>query len=129
MLAKTHYGGVFADMTSLKADVIREASAFAAARGMVAIPVNLHQQDAIPGVRFPRIEYQFRVVSKTDSEARRTSLNPVMPEQRERIDVNVKQGEQARDVYGELLKLDDLRKRGVLTEAEFDEQKRRLLSK
>ena len=31
------------------------------------------------------------------------------------------------DVYTELLKLDDLHKRGILTDTEFDAQKRKLL--
>jgi len=33
------------------------------------------------------------------------------------------------DVHGELLKLDDLRQKGILTDAEFDEQKKKILSK
>jgi hypothetical protein len=33
-----------------------------------------------------------------------------------------------KDIHAELLKLDELRSKGLLTEAEFSEQKRRLLS-
>lgn len=36
--------------------------------------------------------------------------------------------ESARDLFGELVKLDELRKRGILTEDEFDLQKAKLLS-
>lgn len=32
------------------------------------------------------------------------------------------------NLYSELLKLDDLKKRGILSEAEFDAQKKKLLS-
>lgn len=35
---------------------------------------------------------------------------------------------QSRDVYSELIKLDDLRKKGILTDAEFEAEKRKLLS-
>ena len=35
--------------------------------------------------------------------------------------------DQKKDVYAELIKLDDLRKRGILTEAEFQTQKQKLL--
>ncbi len=47
-------------------------------------------------------------------------------------DVNVNgvgsnQSNQQIDVYNELLKLDDLRKRGILTDAEFDQQKAKLI--
>jgi hypothetical protein len=33
----------------------------------------------------------------------------------------------AKDLYTEILKLDELRKRGLLTDAEFDAQKKKLL--
>ena len=32
------------------------------------------------------------------------------------------------DIYAELIKLDDLRKKGIITDAEFDAQKKKLLS-
>ena len=32
------------------------------------------------------------------------------------------------DVYAELIKLDDLRKKGIISEAEFEAQKKKLLS-
>ena len=56
----------------------------------------------------------------------------VVIEKKESIDIKSKVDSSAstkkdRDVYSELLKLDDLRKRGVLTDAEFEQQKRKLL--
>lgn len=33
-----------------------------------------------------------------------------------------------KDVYGELIKLDDLRKRGIISDEEFDMQKKKLLN-
>lgn len=36
---------------------------------------------------------------------------------------------QPSDMYTELLKLEDLRKRGIITDAEFENQKKKLLSK
>ena len=38
-----------------------------------------------------------------------------------------KRSEKSQDVYAELLKLDDLKERGILTEAEFDAEKKKLL--
>jgi hypothetical protein len=35
--------------------------------------------------------------------------------------------ERSKDVYAELIKLDDLRERGILTQAEFDAEKKKLL--
>jgi hypothetical protein len=37
------------------------------------------------------------------------------------------QTDRPKDVYAELIKLDDLHKRGILTQAEFEAQKRKLL--
>ena len=78
-------------------------------------------------------EYQFRVVDKDDPEARRTSLAPVAntvikvegappqaaPPPREVDHVD--------DLYGKLTKLDDLRKRGLISDAEFETEKHKLL--
>ena len=45
------------------------------------------------------------------------------------VDVRTKdQTERSKDVYSELIKLDDLRKRGILTDAEFEVQKKKLLT-
>ena len=45
------------------------------------------------------------------------------------IDIKTKdQTDRPKDMYAELLKLDDLRKRGILTDTEFDAQKKKLLS-
>ena len=37
-------------------------------------------------------------------------------------------GEKPKDLYSELLKLDDLKQRGILTAAEFEAEKRKLLN-
>jgi hypothetical protein len=75
LITKTSAAGAFTNMSQLKADVIREANEFAAKQGKVAIPVSAQE---ITHVAFgmPRFEYQFRVVSKDDPEAKRTSLSP-----------------------------------------------------
>ena len=44
------------------------------------------------------------------------------------IDVTTKdKSENTKDVYTELIKLDDLRKKGIITEEEFEAQKKKLL--
>ncbi len=57
--------------------------------------------------------YQFKLVDKGDPRAKRTPAD----------DAGKKQ-----DVYAELTKLDDLRKKGILTQAEFDSEKKKLLA-
>lgn len=74
------------------------------------------------------------MVDADDPEARRVNLVPrpnVVIEKTEKtmVDVRTKdQTERSKDVYSELIKLDDLRKRGILTDAEFEVQKKKLLT-
>lgn len=133
MLSRTDKGGIFGNPSAMKADVIREAGEFAATQGKVAIPLAVNETPLVVGRGFASVEYQFRVVDKGDPEARRTSLVPradVVIEKKENVSIDARTKdttERPRDVYAELLKLDDLKKRGILTEAEFDAQKKRLL--
>lgn len=133
MLTRTDKGGIFGNPSAMKADVIREASEFAAKQGKVAIPLASNEQALQVGRSFASYEYQFRVVDRTDPEARRVNLVPrpnVVIEKTEKTTVDVRakdETERPKDVYTELLKLDDLRKRGIITEAEFDAQKKKLL--
>ncbi len=63
---------------------------------------------------------------------RRTQMvhNPnVVIQKSDPDDVSPQQGDKngAKDLYSELLKLEDLKKRGLLNDAEFDAQKKKLL--
>ncbi len=83
--------------------------------------------------KWAKFDYQFRVVEKNDPEARRTSLVPradVVIEKTEKISVESRTKDESakpKDVYAELIKLDDLRKKGILSEAEFETQKKKVL--
>lgn len=134
MLYRTDRGGIFGNASAMKADVIREANEFAASQGKIAIPLSMEATPLIAGARFASVEYQFRVVEKNDPEARRVNLVPrpdVVIEKTEKTSIDVKtkdQTDRPKDIYAELLKLDDLRKRGILSETEFEAQKKKLLS-
>ena len=65
MLSKSSPAGMFTNMPQLKADVIKEAQAFAAKRGKVAVPVSTH--DVFPTHGFPSFEYQFRLADPTNA--------------------------------------------------------------
>ena len=94
----------------MREDVLREANAFAAEQGKVAEKVILKETPVGFG-RFAKVEYTFRLVDPQSVEN--------TPDMRE--------PEENDDVYTELLKLDDLRQRGILSDEEFAEQKRKLL--
>ena len=134
LLSREAHGGIFASASALKAGVINDANAFAESQGKVAIPLSAKEKPMGNGpAQWASFEYQFRVVDKNDPEVKRTSLVPradIVIEKTENITADVKtkdQTERPKDVYAELIKLDDLRKRGILTNAEFEAQKKRLL--
>ncbi|MES2354617.1 MAG: SHOCT domain-containing protein [Pseudomonadota bacterium] len=135
VLSKQDTAGVFGNPAKLKATVIQEANDFAASQGKIAIPLEANETPLIPGSRYAQFEYQFRVADSKDAEAKRPLLTPPpkpVIEKTEKSYVDVKtidQSEKQKDLYSELLKLDDLRKRGILTDAEFGTLKRKLLAK
>jgi hypothetical protein len=132
LLSREDHAGIFGSASALKAGVISDANAFAASRGKVAIPISAHETPVGVMGKWAKFEYQFRVVDKNDPEVRRTSLVPrpdMVIEKTEKISADIRTKDQStKDVYTELIKLDDLRKRGILTEVEFEAQKRKLLS-
>ena len=128
VVSRTDKGGVFGSVSAMKVDALREASEFAAGRGKVAIPLHMREMPAAPG-GFASVEYQFRVLDKSDPEARRVSLVPSSGAAPERLEKPESGGIDVRvNVYHELIKLDELRRRGILTEAEFEAQKAKILA-
>lgn len=135
ILSREDHAGIFGSSSSLKAGVIADANAFAASQEKVAIPISAQEKPVgnTPG-SWAKFDYQFRVVDKNDPEVRRTSLvkrADVVIEKTERISADVRTKDQTskpKDTYSELIKLDDLRKRGILSETEFAAQKQKLLN-
>lgn len=131
MIAQTSAGGVFKAMSSLKSEVILRANQFAERKGKVAIPIAAKESPAYPG-HMPSYEYQFRLVEKNDPRASGGGLIPradavIETKIVQAPDTGGRRASENKDVYVELVKLDDLRKKGILTDAEFQAQKERLL--
>ena len=97
-----------------KEQAISQAMHFAEAKGKVAVPVSIEEHGYGLFADWVRVEYEFRVVDKNDPRANRPSANDA---------------EKAPDVYDELAKIDALRKKGILTQAEFEAEKKRLLAR
>src|ERR1017187_3840177 len=134
MITKEDHGGIFAfNRGKLKTKTIREADAFAESKGKVAIPVALKEHPVGVLGDWASVEYQFRVVNKDDPEAKRTALVPrpdIVVEKTEKISADVRTKDDTAkkpDMYTEIMKLDDLRKKGLITDAEFEAQKQKLL--
>jgi hypothetical protein len=134
MLRVEDHAGVFAfNRGKMKSAAFKKANAFAESKGKIAIPIHLKEHPVGILGDWPAVEYQFRVVSEDDPDAKRTSL-------KQRADlvidknINIKgkmesnsTSDNKPDLYNQLLKLDDLRSRGILTEDEFKKQKELLL--
>jgi hypothetical protein len=133
LLSRVDHAGMFGNTSAMKVDVIREANEFAESQGKIAIPVSLNETPGWP-THFATCDYQFRLVDKSDPEARRINLflQPsveIEKTEKETVDVRTKdQTDHQKDIYSELIKLDDLRKRGILSETEFEAQKKKLLN-
>lgn len=122
MLARSDRGGIFGNASAMKADVIREANEFAESQGKIVIPISLEESPLWPG-KLASVEYQFRVVDKSDPDAQRT--NHILQSN----DAKTKeQTNRQKDIHAELIKLDDLRKKGIINDAEFEMQKKKILT-
>lgn len=126
-----NWAGMFGSAASSKAKVLKIANDFAKSKGMVAIPINLEVETAIPGSRMGGASYQFRLVSPDSPEARGSTYLQRGADTITEVNVNstdkTPRDTPRVDMYGELIKLDDLRKRGILSEAEFNAAKQKLL--
>ena len=134
MISKADRAGIFGGgLPKLKAKVIKQANEFAASQGKIAIPLSSSERPmGIGPAQWATFEYQFRVVDKSDPEAQRTSLVPradtvISIEGIQSPPLTPKNNDRTEDLYSQLIKLDDLRKRGLITDAEFESQKQKLL--
>lgn len=124
ILSKEDHAGMFGNAAKLQADVISQANAFAESQGKVAVGVSTQMSPAGPG-RFAQFTYEFRVVDKNSAMAQNGMLVP-------RADVVV-QNQQApapqpqQDSYTQLLKLKDLLDKGIITQDEYNAQKKKIL--
>jgi hypothetical protein len=133
--------------TGKREDLIRQAEAYAESHGKVAVAVP--QLGTLSGIdRGGVVEYRFRLLDKGGPVPQPAAL-PLRPEaaaakvekgvevetakaeskiaEQPAKEPNSAQPERKPDLYNELIKLDDLRKRGILTEEEFQAQKKKLL--
>ena len=132
-LSRADPGGVFADAAAMKASVVSEANAFAQSNGKVDVPVAVREETTRVG-HLATIDYDFRLVSPgepTPKPAEATPQPDVASDHRKPTAVDTPatgRADAKPDLYTELIKLDELRKRGILTEAEFQALKAKLIA-
>ena len=132
LISRADRAGIFGNAAAMKANVIQEATNFATSQGKVAIPISVNTTPVYPG-HLATIDYQFKLVDPDSPEAVSTSLEPradIVIESDERVHEDVRisdETDNTKDVYAEILKLEDLRQRGLITDDEFETEKRELL--
>lgn len=129
-------GGI-ADTAAMKSAAVADADAFARSRGMVAVPVATHE-DTLRFGHLTTVDYDFRLVAQAEPSTAATAAAtaPIVatPVATERAVASPEPAPPAarsqarRDYYDELLRLDDLRKRGILTEDEFQTLKAKIIA-
>ncbi len=126
----------FSGAGTLKADAVSEAARFCEAQGRIlkVVAVTEAQPPYIFG-NFPKAEVVFKALSPNDPERFRPSeydssgthvrVGSSLVDRSE-VKVSIEQ-HPAEDIYAKLEKLDELRKKGILSEDEFQQEKARLL--
>lgn len=112
----------------VKATAIREANQFCDAKGKKVQVVNSSQSDMRFGVE-AAAELQFMCLEPSDADYSRTTVKREADRILE-VRKDIKTTETippSRDVYEQLIKLDELRKRGVISETEFEVEKKKIL--
>jgi hypothetical protein len=123
--------GIFGSEASLIDSVITQANSFAASKGKVASPVSARVHRVGILADWAWFYYKFELVDSNNPKAMRniTDIEIVRDARlanefyvnRDRLDGSI--------IYNELLQLEDLRKKGILTDDEFSKRKTLLLSK
>jgi hypothetical protein len=146
-LSRADAGHVYADTAAMKAAVVDDANAFARSKGMAAVEVAV-QEETLQVGHLSTIDYDFRLVpvgappSAATPAPAPASVQPVVvppavpaaaiavtPAAAPPTVVPALPPARARpDYYDELIRLDDLRKRGILTDDEFQTLKAKILA-
>ncbi len=125
------YRGIFGSEASLKERNFQQAVAFASERNKVAVPIlaRIHRVGIMGDWAW--FYYKFSLAAPDSPEATRKFAD-IIVERDARLSEEFyksRQKEGSVTAYDDLLKLDDLKKRGVITESEFQQQKTKLLNK
>ncbi len=120
-----------ASSSGLKADAFNDAHEFCAKQNKNIQIVSTNEKDMVLGRNMTTAEIQFMCLSEGDIELRR----PKLQKQVDKV-VNVNSNINAKsintsstDLYTELKKLKELKDSGIITQQEFDIEKKEILSK
>lgn len=123
-----------AAVSSLQTDLYLEGNKFCQDKGMEFQPLSEQGVDGIMFVRNTSAQIKFRCLQKGDPELNRPMMRPIA---NVRIENNIQEKKEAKeipaqqsdDMYVELKKLKELLDTGVITQAEFDTKKKKILDR
>lgn len=126
---KTDYRGIFGSETSLIDGVVSEANDFAISKSKVAIPVSakIHRVGILADWAW--FYYKFSIVEKSNPLSAR-KFSDITIERDARLAPEFYKQRHMQDrgnVYNQIDKLNDLRERGLINDAEFQKEKAILL--
>jgi hypothetical protein len=122
---------------SLKAGIYREGMAYCASEGKEFQPIHEQWVECVPNTfHWASAEIQFRCLNKNDPELSRPTMKPeanirIESDVREKKDIQIKDSSNKNtgDMYTELKKLKELLDSNVITQDEFNAQKKIILDK
>ena len=121
----------FSGSGTLKAEAFQEANGYCEELGK-SLQVVRTNEAAPPYIlgNFPKAEIQFMCLDSRDAELSRPKLKKEADSVIEiKSEVNKNEHSKSVDTYAELIKLDELRKKGIITDSEFEAQKKKILSR
>jgi hypothetical protein len=119
--------GFSRDIEKVKADATDAATKFCAEQGKQMRVLSLTQKTPMFGTGYFSAKIVFRAVNPGDPEL--TAPVPVPGAPVQVVYAPVERRITTDELYSELVKLDDLRKKGILTDDEFQAEKKKLLIK
>ena len=102
-ISQTSAGGIYQSPGDIKLAVMVRVNEFAESKGKTAVIVSEQLKSALPAVRMPSYTCTFKLVPKPRAAS-------------------------ADDFYQQLLQLEDLRSRGIITQGEFETKKATILA-
>jgi hypothetical protein len=152
-LSRADGGGRYPDAAAMKAAVVEDANAFASSRGKIAVEVATREETMRTG-HLSTIDYDFKLVAPGEPAPAAAAAVPAVPTapSAPAVALPAERGPAAvpaagtaatvvpaavvpsagsegkPDLYTELIKLDELRRRGILTDEEFQALKAKLIA-
>jgi hypothetical protein len=117
---------------SVKENVFEKANKYCEERGLVMVPVSFSSEPGRMGRNAPSADLTFKALKPGDPRIEEMNLTEADQRYEVKQDISVSTTESSskgNDTYTELLKLDELRKKGILSDEEFEAEKAKLLQK